>query len=144
LSQLTKKELLDLAKEVRKEKRFMNKANKVIPEAQRIISEMISRANNLKGNKDLKDVAKNDTVKESVADIVAALEDASDELNSHGISGNVNDIIDTLKNGESKIKSQIESGNYKKEELSKPQTTQSTNIEEKLTSLDNDDEFDVK
>lgn len=142
LSQMTKKELLSFAKEIRKEKRFLNKANNVIPKVQKIIQDMIGKAQNLKGSKKLKDIAKNPTVEDCVSDIVAALADAKEEIATKGISGDLETISNELQSGLNKIDQTIESGNYKAEEVKNNKNQGNQNINEKLEQLEGNTRLD--
>lgn len=150
LSQLTKKELTALAKQTRNEKKIISRIKKIVEKIFGLIDEMLAKANNLKGSKKLKDIAKNETVKGCVDDIIATLEDAKQELENKkigigpdGVEINVQQIGGQLQDGLDKIAKHIKEGNYKQEESnSSGASGASGNIEKKLEELEGDTRMD--
>lgn len=143
LTTLTHKQLIELKKELKKEKKVMQKSEKIIPRAQEIIDAMIKKAGNLKGNKKIKDFANNATIKEGVKDVIDALEDSKNELESHKFKGNIDETVATLTKGIENIDKIIKEGTYKQEGAENQEgkddagndTNNSINIEEKLNEF---------
>lgn len=150
LSQLTKKELTALAKQTRNEKKIISRIKKIVEKIFGLIDEMLAKANNLKGSKKLKDIAKNETVKGCVDDIIATLQEAKGELEnkkigigSDGVEINVEQIGGQLQDGLDEIAKHIKEGNYKQEESnSSGASGASGNIGKKLEEVEGDTSMD--
>lgn len=146
LEKKTKKELLALLKEIRKERKLLRNFDKIKDDLLTRVNDMASRAENLKKNSKLKDIAVNKTIKDSMLEIKDLFDQAADIINTDNNIGETQDDINKLNAGQDKIKNMIKEGRYVREQSKTNDSNPSpsnVSIQQKLTSLESDSNFDV-
>lgn len=146
LEKKTKKELLALLKEIRKERKLLNNFDKIKQDLLTRINAMAEKTEKLKKNSNLKDIATNKTIKDYMSEIKDLFNQAADIINTDNNIGETQDDINKLNAGQDKIKNIIKEGRYVREQSKTNDSNPSHSngsIQQKLTSLESDSSFNV-